>query len=55
MSQLTRGSRPSATLMLITDDEGSTIGRFDSAWGATGTSTSPSSVGCRIGPSHDSA
>jgi hypothetical protein len=49
------GSRPftiSTTMSLVF---GTTIGRFDSACGAIGTSTMPARVGCSSGPPADSA
>ncbi|MNT76618.1 hypothetical protein D3C72_2156490 [compost metagenome] len=55
MSKLTLASRALATSMVTSASCGSTIGRFDSACGAIGTSTTPDSVGCRIGPPADSA
>ena len=55
MSKCAIASRSSVISISITTSSFSTIGRFDSVCGATGTSSKPASDGYRIGPSADSA
>eukprot|EP01034_Spumella_vulgaris_P034727 gene34728-42835_t len=55
MSKLTVMSRPRTISTWISLESGNTMGRFDSACGAIGTSTMPPRVGCSSGPPADSA
>jgi len=54
MSKLTLISRPRTISTTIWLESGKTMGRFDSACGAIGTSTIPPRVGCSKGPPADS-
>ena len=55
MSKCALASRTSVISISTTTSSVSTMGRFDSVCGATGTSSRPASDGYRIGPFADSA